>query len=209
MDNSAHLDSDSSISGEFEKSTHMRVLYTDQNAWNRFISLYSPLIRYWIYRRGVATSDVDNIEQDIFTRLLTALRGFSSQTGSGKFRSWLRTITNNIVNDHFRKNGDGDAFGGSEAMKMMHQIPNGESSVGNMFDSMTENADEDAILYRRIMTWLEGRVAKLQVTVFRLVVIEERPVADVAAQFDITPGRVYQIKSRLLRKIRDEFAGML
>jgi len=66
----------------------------DQTAWEEFVRLYTPLMFYWARKTGLNTADASDIVQDVITRVLEKLPGFSYDS-SKSFRGWLRAITLN------------------------------------------------------------------------------------------------------------------
>src|SRR3954463_2471431 len=63
----------------------------DQEAWDRFVHLYTPLLFYWARRTGLQESDAADLVQDVFKILLRKLPEFTYDQ-QGSFRGWLRTI---------------------------------------------------------------------------------------------------------------------
>ena len=66
--------------------------------WRRLNDLYQPLLRTWIARAGVPTSDVDDLVQDVLVVVFRKVGGFERR-GKGAFRAWLRKILANRVRD--------------------------------------------------------------------------------------------------------------
>ena len=60
----------------------------DQTAWEEFVRLYTPLMFYWARKTGLNTADASDIVQDVITRVLEKLPGFSYDS-SKSFRGWL------------------------------------------------------------------------------------------------------------------------
>ena len=86
----------------------------DSDAWSRMVDLYTPLIRAWLGRYGLADSDVDDISQTVLSAVVANLPRFQHNGRVGAFRSWLRTITVNSLRDKFRSDGNRpDSPGGS------------------------------------------------------------------------------------------------
>src|ERR1043165_3969943 len=72
-----------------------RLRHRDQEqAWARFVELYSPLLLYWARRAGVQQQDAADLVQDVFTTLLQKLPEFTYDCNQN-FRGWLRTIAMN------------------------------------------------------------------------------------------------------------------
>ena len=66
----------------------------DREAWDRFVGLYTPLVRRWAVRLQATGSDVDELTQEVLTALVRALPEFRYDA-AGRFRGWLWTITKN------------------------------------------------------------------------------------------------------------------
>ena len=66
----------------------------EPDAWNRFVSLYTPLIYSWGRRAGLQDEDSADLVQEVFVTLLDVLPTFTYDRHKS-FRGWLRTITLN------------------------------------------------------------------------------------------------------------------
>src|SRR5687768_14276183 len=70
-----------------------RVRANDQQAWNRLVSLYAPLILHWCRRWDLQDQDVADIFQDVFQAVATHIVQFRKERAGDTFRGWLRTVT--------------------------------------------------------------------------------------------------------------------
>src|SRR5690242_20425775 len=77
---------------------------TDQEAWSRFVQLYTPLIFYWGRRCGLQPDDSADLTQEVFATLVQKLPGFTYEQHKS-FRSWLRSVTLNHWRDRQRRAG--------------------------------------------------------------------------------------------------------
>ena len=187
----------------------------EPQSWVRIVNLYTPLIDYWIRKRGIKGHDVENLRQEVFIRLSKSIVNFHKSTSGGSFRGYLRTITENLVRSFYRKN-DVKAAGGTGALLLMNQIPGDQESVSSLFDAYSGDQGpvnpfcsiENGILFRRIMNWIHGNCSKTHTDVFTRVVLENKPARDVARDLNISVGCVYQTKSRILSNIRKEFEDL-
>jgi RNA polymerase sigma-70 factor (ECF subfamily) len=66
----------------------------EQDAWSRFVKLYTPLLQCWARRLTVQDQDTADLVQDVFTKLVQKLPQFKYQPGNS-FRNWLWTVTRN------------------------------------------------------------------------------------------------------------------
>ena len=64
-------------------------------AWARFVDLYTPLIYYWARGTGLSAHDAADLVQDVLTMLVRKMPEFSYDP-NGSFRGWLRTLTLNV-----------------------------------------------------------------------------------------------------------------
>jgi DNA-directed RNA polymerase specialized sigma24 family protein len=69
--------------------------------WRRLDDLYRPLLRSWMARAGVPTSDVADLVQEVLLVVFRKIARFEWR-GQGAFRPWLRTILAHQLRDHFR-----------------------------------------------------------------------------------------------------------
>lgn len=75
-------------------------------AWERFVSLYAPLLRGWARARARDAASADDLVQTVFLKLQTALPKYRREDGKA-FRSWLWTVTQNAARDFARGRATG------------------------------------------------------------------------------------------------------
>src|SRR5262249_43390328 len=74
----------------------------DQEAWERFVHLYTPLLCRWARKVGAPALEVGDVVQDVFAVLVHKLPDFQYDP-SQRFRGWLWTITVNKWRERCRK----------------------------------------------------------------------------------------------------------
>src|SRR5262245_666931 len=74
----------------------------DQNAWARFVELYTPLLYYWARRAGLQEADAADLVQEVLGLLFQKLPEFAYDPGRS-FRNWLRTVTLNKLRERRRR----------------------------------------------------------------------------------------------------------
>src|SRR5687767_5284737 len=74
----------------------------DEIAWQRFVSLYTPLLYHWCKSAGLNGGDAEDLVQDIFAALIQKLPEFEYDRKLS-FRGWLRTIVVNRCRDRHRR----------------------------------------------------------------------------------------------------------
>ena len=135
------------------------------------------------------------------------LEQFRHDRPTDTFRGWLWTIARHKALDHFRRHSvELAAGGGTEATRMMQQIP-AAGSNGDPPD-LPDNAVPDSAIFDHLLCQalesIRGEFHERTWRAFWAVVIEGRPTADVAADLEVTPGAVRVAKSRVLLRLRRE-----
>lgn len=182
-----------------------RVRANEADAWSRLVHLYAPMIRYWCLRGGLQETDADDVVQEVCRSAMAGLPEFRRDRPGDTFRGWLRVITRNTLALHFRRTGrHPSAPGGSEAFARLHELA----------DSRIDLPDDDSPvelqgLYRRALELVRGEFEERTWQMFWLTVVEDRPPADVAAQFGVTAVAVRKAKSRVLRRLREEIGDVI
>ena len=175
------------------------------DAWERLARLYGPTVYVWCRRAGVPEADAADVSQEVLAAVARHLADFRRERPGDSFRGWLWTITRNKVRDHWRRHVDQvKASGGTTAQEVMNQVPEDglpESEAG---------ADGQASdLYRRALELIRSEFEERTWKAFLMVTMEGRLPADVAAALGMTPGAVYIAKSRVLKRLREEFGDLI
>jgi RNA polymerase sigma-70 factor (ECF subfamily) len=182
-----------------------RVRSKDQRAWERLVSLYTPLVDRWCRRDGLQDADTADVRQKVFMAVADHIGEFKREETSGTFRGWLRTITRNKVCDHWRTEATKAATGGSDAYAQLLQVASAEPE-----DVPAGVESEDAgVLYRRAVELIATDFEERTWKAFWMVVVEDRLPVDAAAELGMSANAVYLAKARVLARLREEFAGLI
>ncbi len=174
----------------------------DPAAWGRLVQLYSPLIFYWARRAGLTEERSADIVQEVWASVTSALSRFERDHLHGTFRGWLWTIARNKVRDLLRRDSSQAlAAGGTEARLLLESLPELEPVEGN------DAADHT--LLRRALELVEHDFEPHTWQAFWLMTVEEMPAAHVAEKLGIASNAVHQARFRVLRRLREELAGLV
>ena len=77
----------------------------DSNNWNRLVELYAPLLRVWLRKYDVQTSDADDLVQEVLMAVSKEPKSFDHSGRPGAFRSWLQTILTRRLRNFWRAQG--------------------------------------------------------------------------------------------------------
>ena len=165
----------------------------DAAEWSRFVELYTPMIRAFIGARGdVAPSDVDDVVQEIFVRLVNVLRAGTYRPEKGRFRAYLGTMVRRLLIDRHRRNlarGAGETVS-AEEVEILDETPDAAAYVDMHLMEARHAAAVEHVLSR---TMLDPRT----VAAYRAYALNGEPAADVATRLGITHNALRQIKYRI------------
>lgn len=119
----------------------------DQMGWQRWIDLYTPLIRGWLLRQGLIDPGQDDVVQDVLAVVVRKLPDFSRQPQTGSFRRWLRTITVNCLREYWRSRRlRPRATGASEFLQLLEHLEDPASNLSRHWQE-----DHDRYVTRRLL----------------------------------------------------------
>ena len=170
----------------------------DESAWRRLVDLYAPLIRHWLRQAALQQADRDDLEQEVLAVMVRKLPEFQRER-TGSFRAWLRVVCLNAVRAYFRSRRP--AAADSQELSQLED-PNG--ALTKLWD-----AEHDRHIVRRLLELLEPQFEKATLQAFRGTVVEGRKASVVAAELGVSVNAVLLAKSRVLRCLRREVAGLI
>jgi RNA polymerase sigma-70 factor, ECF subfamily len=169
-----------------------------EEAWARFVELYTPLLFYWANKLGLPEADAADLVQDVFAILVRTMPEFLYKRNRS-FRGWLRTILFNKWRDRLRR---------ARTLPLRHdEEALAQASVPDTADLLGEMEYRQHLVGRA----LELMQAEFQTSTWRAcweVVVAERSAADVGEELGMSVQSVYAAKSRVLRRLRAELDGL-
>jgi RNA polymerase sigma-70 factor (ECF subfamily) len=165
-------------------------------AWSRFVELYTPLLYYWALGQRLGEADAGDLVQEVLLLLLKKLPEFEYQ-GNGSFRSWLRTVTLNKLRESRRRKTPqtgGVAFDDLAA----------DDSV-----SRFEENEYRAHLVHHLLNLIKDQFQPNTWQLFDAYVIQGKDPRAVAREHGVNPGVVYGAKSKVLQRVRQELQGLI
>lgn len=169
----------------------------DGDGWERFVTIFAPVVYTWCRKSGISESDAPDLVQDVFVTVARKATSFHRQLEGDSFRSWLATITRCRVIDHVRKSKkETPGIGGTDPRIMLQQSP-------DELESTISWSSSESILVKQVINQVECEFEPVTWKGFWLTTIESRPSAEVSEQLGISIASVYQAKSRVLRRLRN------
>ncbi len=170
----------------------------DQEAWARFVELYTPLIFDWCRRTGLQVADAADLTQDVFSKLLLELPEFSYNQEKS-FRAWLRTLTLNLWRDRQRRVSTRPLPGND---KLLNDLPAHPPLA-------MEDKEYYQYLVNRALRCIQVDFQPKTWQAFWQHAILGVRAEDVAKDLGISVASVYCGKLRVLNRLRQELNGFL
>jgi RNA polymerase sigma-70 factor, ECF subfamily len=175
----------------------------DQVAWVRLTDLYGPLVRRWCLRAGLQAADASDVTQEVFAVVARAIGRFRRDRPGDTFRGWLYTITRNKIRDRARR-AEVLGVGGTDIQFRLALLPANDSG-----QEPSEDAEGERALYLQAIEMIRGEFEPKTWTAFWMVTVDGRGAADAAEELGVSPNAVYLARSRILRRLRQEFEGLI
>jgi len=173
--------------------------------WRRLLLVYRPFVDSVVRGYPGLASQADDVAQEVMMVLMRELPRFQRQR-TGSFRSWLRGITVNQLRIALRK---------SKKFKQTEEHSRSmEDQVNELADpasiaSQKWDEEHDRAVLDRIVQVVKGDFKEITWQAFQRYAIDDQPPAEVAIELDISLNSVLLAKSRVLRRMREEAAGLI
>jgi RNA polymerase sigma-70 factor (ECF subfamily) len=170
---------------------------TDQAAWDEFVEHYGRHIYRWCRQWKLQDADAEDVTQDILVKLAQKLRAFAYDP-SRSFRGWLKTVAHHAWRDFVDSPRTRAAAGNGQDWERMQTLEAREDLVQKLEEAFDHELLEAAKVRVRL------RVAPHTWEAFRLLALEGRPVAEVAAAVNLQVAMVYVAKSKVQKMLQEE-----
>jgi RNA polymerase sigma-70 factor (ECF subfamily) len=181
----------------------LKTVRADASDWNRFESLYRPLIRRWIGRIQGLGDEIDDIVEDVLVVVVREIPQFDRQR-DGSFRAWLRRVTVNRIRAHRRQRGPQPVALGDQTERVLDRMVDSSSDLAKKPDAEHDKQIRDALLSAvrpdfNQSTW----------NAFQQFALAARLAAEVARELGMTVNSVVEAKALVLTRLRQEAGGLL
>lgn len=176
-------------------------------AWREFFDAYWGAILRYARKLGLSAHQSEEVLQETMVVLMRVLPGFVYDPGKGRFRNFLLTIVHRKCLAVMRR-----AVRTSEVTWV-----DGASGAGGQLRGDSTTADQEALvrwrdsLVEEAIRRLESdpRLAENTFAVFKAYVLQQQPATEVARRFGLKENAVYQIRNRLLRRLKLDVARLM
>lgn len=170
------------------------------DAWRELVDLYGPLVDSWCRRAGLSEPARADVGQDVFLSVHRGIGEFDAKRPGATFRGWLWIIARNAVLAWQRRN-QVQAAGGSTAQDRLAEVVD---PWGNDSSVDQPTTGETASLLQRALAQIRPTVDATTWDAFWNMTVLGRSAPDVADELGLSAANVRQIKSRMLRRLRQQ-----
>lgn len=175
--------------------------------WELFYTKYAAVIVSFAQKQGLEEHGARDVLQETMLVVMRKLPSFAYDPERGRFRNWLLSIVANKVREARRRTHAGRFVSLDAGKESGETYP--EPAVSAVASEELESSWRQSLLEEALRRLLEDPHTKAEtVAVFRACALENRPVAEVAAQFGLKDNAVYQIKNRLMNRLRSLLAEL-
>lgn len=170
------------------------------------MSVHGVLVYGWSRKAGLTEHDSADILQEVFRVVFEKIDLFRRVGPGDSFRGWLWGITKRKIQDFYRRQLARPAgAGGTTAHARLIEIPEPQ---------LDEIAEVNSPQTRRLLLHQALELVRIEFEpttwqAFWRVAVDGQSAADVAADLALSIGAVYTAKSRVLRRVREEFSELL
>ena len=168
----------------------------DQEAWQRFVNLYSPVVYLWAIRAGLDGEAAADLVQETLATLLRAIPNFEYDPDKGRFRGWLKTIVLRCARD-------------VKAKRRPEVIDPALLVIEVRDPSGFWEIEYDRVILERAFDIMRS---EFEETTWRACwehVTSGRSAREIGQELGISETAVFTAKSHVLKRLREEFRGLL
>jgi len=176
-------------------------------AWDEFDRRYRPILVGFLQRSGLNETDAADVAQETLACFVRDYRRGMYDRRQGRLRSWLIGIARCRLADLRRA-------------AARRSVVRGESAMAGLADEADADAlweaEQRRVIFQQALVELRqtARFSARTLEAFERVVLRQEPIAAVSAEMGFTPQEIYNVKNRIVERLReivkryaDGFAG--
>lgn len=161
------------------------------------------MIRAWLLQTPGLAADCDDLAQEVLIVVARELPNFRRQR-DGSFRTWLRRVAVNRVRSWRQARARGPTTNLDPTDQLLAQLDDPSSKLSAEWDR-----EHDRFVFDKLLAVVRPGCEPATWQAFQLFAIEGRSAAETAAQTGLTENAVMLAKSRILKRLRLEAAGLI
>ncbi len=170
-------------------------------SWDEFYRVYNGVLRRFAISRGLRGSDVDDCLQEVWMEVARSLVDFERPMDRPGLRAWLYTVVRNKANGLFRRAARRRERTLEEAQAVGAEPLSPKSDPAALFQEQWERT-----VLETVREDVCGELSENNAKLLQMRLVEERDVAEVAAELQLSPEQVWYRQYRLLKKLKARMA---
>ncbi len=177
----------------------------DERAWRRFFATYAPMLLAFAKRLGLSDADAHDALQETVLAVFAAFAKMQDpfDRSKGRFKAWLRGIAKHKIADVQRRRVRQEFVKASQMQEA--------TDPACMTSEMDEHFETEwrRNLLTRALDQVAATVDPTVYQAFELYVLQGHRPDQVARLLGVTRNAVYISKTRVMRRLRGIFSGLL
>jgi len=173
----------------------------DSLTWEQFNERYGELLYRYARKRGASHDDAEDIVQEVVMNLFKAMDGFEYDVRKGRFRGYLRTAVVHAMGRRAQK----------DARQAKPLDPHAFDFIQADKDSSADARWEQEWRLHRLRWALRKVASEFEpgtLQAFELHALRGVNVDEAAQQLGMSKASVYQAKSRVLRRVKEQLEAL-
>jgi len=170
-------------------------------AWDEFYRVYNGILRRFAISRGLRGSDVDDCLQEVWIEVSRSLSEFQRPIDRPGLRAWLYTVVRSKANSLFRRSARRREQTLEEAQAAGAEPQSPTADPATLLQEQWERT-----LLETVREDVRGELSENNARLLQMRLVEQRDVADVAAELQLSPEQVWYRQYRLVKKLKARMA---
>lgn len=176
----------------------------DAVEWERVQQMYVPLVRRWLQDVPGLEDEIEDLSQEVFVVLLRELPSFERRR-EGSFRAWLRRVTvNRLRTQRKQRRRRPTTDGRADDEAVLSQLEDPHSRLSQAWDR-----EHDRHVFRQLLAAIAPEFNAVDQAAFRRFAVDGLSAAATALELGISENSVLLAKSKILKRLRLEAAGLI
>ena len=163
-------------------------------AWDEFDRRYGDLLRVFCIQKGLQDADAEDVTQQVFLEVARNIGEFSYDAARGRFRSWLVVVTQRAIWKVWQRRGQMREVPLDDFRHLLR--PSSLDGIQGFQEAVLELASRQ----------IRGEFSVEEWTVFERSFRNDIPSSEIAKALERSVSWVYQAKSRILKRLRQQVA---
>lgn len=167
--------------------------------WREFYQRYAPAVYRVCRMRGFKSHDCEDILQTVMVTVAQHIRTFQYEKQRGKFRNWVRQITESRIVDFVRRQRTRE----KPCDEILRHTMDASPTPAEIWDQQWLLQDIHYCLDK-----LARETAPRRIEAFKMYVLDGVSADETAKRLGMTRGHVYVIRTLLLKAIREQISRL-